>query len=276
MHREQAGYAKWHPKNRSKTKTPEEAERILKNTGRLPRVIRLADIKRGEAPQRKSIVANQDERRVLAEMAGVYAVTKLQAKMLVQREQHPAWGYDRIMIYTKMYAAYIQPDATTNEPFEVEFPLKFKVAFREDSDIFFPTAEGRWNNELKERGLLPGIQEGEAVATLIKGTHPNDDVADNVFLEAILDNCVDLGELVLQHFAVHVDRSSINPKAKGRHSKRMSRRMSKVMGVNMQWQEINQDPEAGCRPSPQSIHDGADWSDERTLKNFPAHHFRKI
>ena len=68
--------AKWDPKNRQRTKSPEEAERILKVTGRLPRPLRLSQVKLGAPPLKKTIVATAKERRAAAEMTGIYSVSR--------------------------------------------------------------------------------------------------------------------------------------------------------------------------------------------------------
>ena len=102
MRYEHDNSAKWDPQNRMKTKSPEEAERILKITGRLPRPLRLSAVKLGAAPLRKTIVASAKERRAAAEMAGIYSVSRLQARLLLHREVHPVWGYEREMIYSSM------------------------------------------------------------------------------------------------------------------------------------------------------------------------------
>lgn len=161
--------AKWDPKNRARTKSPEEAERILKITGRLPRPLRLSAVKLGLPPLKKTIVATAKERRAAAEMTGIYSVSRrrpqishvmkddshqeimennrwfmrssagfgsclrLQARLLLHRELHPVWGYERVMIYGSMLSEYMVPDTFTNDPMELTVPLKFKAAFREDA-----------------------------------------------------------------------------------------------------------------------------------------------
>merc|ERR1712183_96081 len=76
-------YARWDPKNRQKVPTPEAAERILQHTGRLPRPLRLSDVKAHAMPMKKSIVATPTERRKASEMVGLYGVSRLQARLLL-------------------------------------------------------------------------------------------------------------------------------------------------------------------------------------------------
>ncbi|CAE7224646.1 IFI30 [Symbiodinium pilosum] len=125
--------AKWDPRNRAKTRSPEEAERVLRLTGRLPRPLRLSDVKRGAPPLRKTIVANAKERRAAAEMTGIYSVSKLQARLLLNRETHPVWGHERVMVYGKMISEFMVPDVYAQDPIEMSVPLKFRAAFREDA-----------------------------------------------------------------------------------------------------------------------------------------------
>lgn len=268
---EKDNYAKWDPKNRKKTANYEAAEQILISTGKMPRPLRLADVKSSSAPLKKTIVANEKERRKAAEMVGVYAVSRLQARLLLMREYHPVWNHERIMVYGKMMACYLQPDANTNEPMEMELNLKFKAAFREDFDPFFPTKESQWNRELETRGLRPDVVEGKKIEKLIKGANPANEVPENMFCEAILDNVADLGELVLQHFACNVDRLATSSAGK-RHrlDKRMQKRLTKELGVKFSCEvKEPQDAELLATLTPQQIHDAASDFQEWDTGKFP-------
>ncbi|CAE8678763.1 unnamed protein product [Polarella glacialis] len=254
-------YAKWDPKQREQCKTPEDAERILRNTGLMPRTLRLSDVKTHTQAMRKTIVANAGERRKISEMVSIYGISKLQARLQIQREFHPVWGHQRILVYGKLTASYLVPCSTSNEPMEVETPLKFKAAFREDADPFFPTRETLWNKELEKRGLRPDIAEGKKIEPLLMKTNPSLDAPDNMICEAILDNVVDLGEVVLQFFACHVDRYGVSDEGKkNKFNKRMSRRMSKELGVEATWTTKDETPEADDTwrpPTAQELHDCA-------------------
>lgn len=268
---EKDNYAKWDPKNRKKTANYEAAEQILINTGKMPRPLRLADVKSGSAPLKKTIVANEKERRKVAELVGVYAVSRLQARLLLSREYHPVWNHERIMVYGKLMANYLQPDANTNEPMELDLNLKFKAAFREDFDPFFPTKESQWNRQLESQGLRPDVVEGKKIEKLIKGANPANEVPENLFCEAILDNVADLGELVLQHFVCHVDRYATSPAGR-RHrlDKRMQKRLSKELGMEISC-EVKEAQDAELLPtySPQQIHDAASHFQDWDTGKFP-------
>lgn len=204
----------------------------------------------------KTIVANAKERRAAAEMVAIYSVSKLQAKMLIRRENHPVWGHDRIMVYAKMLAVYMQPCAYTNEPMEVSMPLKFKAAFREDYDEWLPMPKTQFEDELKRRGLRPDVAQGEAVEKLLREFNPVLEIPENMWVEAILDNVVDLGELVLQHFACHVDRSAGAEENSGhRFHKRMSKRLTKELGVQASFDFKEEKRPLYHQYSAQEIHD---------------------
>jgi len=142
---------------------------------------------------------------------------------------------------------------------EIEWPLKFKASFREDYDPFFPTKETQWNDQLSKRGLRPDLTDGKAIERLIRGSNPSHEVPDNMFPEAILDNVVDLGELVLQHFACNVDRAETNRNGRPhRLNKRVSKRLSKELGVKVACNiQEDKDPPGYRPPTPQDLHDGA-------------------
>merc|ERR1712176_1064298 len=137
-------------------------------------------------------------------------------KMLIKRTHHRVWGHERIMVYGNMIADYIQPDANTNEPFEKQMKLKFKAAFREDFGPFFPTVEQQWKDRLEDSGMRPDLVEGRQIEKLLKktGANPDTQVPENMFCEAILDNVVDLGELVVQHFCCLIDKQEVSKEGK--------------------------------------------------------------
>lgn len=259
MRYEHDNSAKWDPKNRMKTKSPEEAERILRITGRLPRPLRLSDVKLGAPPLRKTIVATAKERRSAAEMAGIYSVSRLQARLLLHREHHPVWGYERVMIYGNMISEYMVPDTFTNDPMEVSVPLKFKAAFREDADPYHPTGEAAWNAEMERQGLKSEIAEGRVFEELLrKYNDPKVDVPENMFTEAILDNVVDLGELVLQFYGLYMDRQPVDPN--NNHQKlgrRLKKRMKKDYGLDSTFDMKDELPSQEDKPTAQEIHDYA-------------------
>jgi len=262
-------YSKWDPKNRQQTSSPEVAEKILQHTGRLPRPLRLCDVKTNAMPMKKSIVATPAERRKAAEMVGLFSVNRLQARLLLRREFHPVWGHERIMVYGKMVSNHLQPCANTNEPFEVETPLKFKAAFREDFDPYFPTKEAQWTKELQRRGLpQPDLIEGKMIEKALKGSDPALEVPENVFAEAILDNVVDLGELVLQHFACHIDLTQTGPESmKHKLNKRMSKRLRKEMGMHIKC-DVKEKEAFDSIPSAQEIHDYGNFPETKRMR-FP-------
>lgn len=254
-------YSRWDDKNRKQSRSYEETERILRQTGRMPRPMRMRDIGSFSRPIEKTIVASKQERRAIAEMVGIFDVTKLQAKLLLRREYHPVWGHERIMVYGKLYSEYLQPDANTNDPMEMSFPLKFKAAFREDYDPFFPTKEKKWNDELERRNLRPDVMEGKAFMKVLKKVKPEAEVPENMFVEAILDNVLDLGELVLQHFACHVDKYYRNSKTHrmNKMNARLSKRISKDMGIPMGF-DIQDERVSTMDKTPQELHDApTDW-----------------
>eukprot|EP00931_Biecheleriopsis_adriatica_P117368 TRINITY_DN92895_c0_g1_i1.p1 TRINITY_DN92895_c0_g1~~TRINITY_DN92895_c0_g1_i1.p1 ORF type:complete len:406 (-),score=66.97 TRINITY_DN92895_c0_g1_i1:70-1194(-) len=222
--------ARWDHTTRERTKSPEEAEKIIMMTGRMPRPLRLSDVKMGSLPLRKTIVATAKERRAAAEMTSTYAVTKLQAKLLLVRERHPIWGHERILVYGHVLAEYLLCDAISNDPIEVSVPSKFKAAFREDADPYMPTREAQWNKELERRGLKPEIAEGKAYESYLQNRGEKSlDIPENIFNEAILDNVVDLGELVLQFYGAHVDRQPTSKNVKqGKLNRRLNKRMKKA------------------------------------------------
>jgi len=265
-------YAKWDPVNRKKTSSYDQAEQILINTGLLPRPLRMSDVRMHGAPMKKSIVANVKELQAIAKRTGMYAITRLQARLVVKREFHTVWGHERILVFGKLLVQYLQPDVDTNEPLERELRLKFKAAFKEDADPFFPTKEAQWNKELEKRGLRPDVTEGKAIAKAIRGVNPVNEIPENVFCEAILDNVLDLGELVIQHFMCHIDKHATREKyvtgpttKSSRLQKRMQKRLSKELGVNAKMDfKDDEKPENWVMPSPQSLHDEAskflDWN----------------
>lgn len=250
---------RWDQRNRKRTKNPEEAEKILNQTGRMPRPMRLSDVRMGAAPIKKTIVASALERRKAAEMVKIYAVTRLQARLLLRREVHPVWRHERVMVYGKLVADFLQPDSNTNEPMELTFPLKFRAAFRENADPYVQTLAQRWDNEMERRDMRPDLVEGKQIEALIKGKDPSVEVPENMFAECILDNVVDLGELVLQHWACHIDRTvaSIGPAEHGLQ-RRMSRRLTKELGREVAC-DIQEDESVRDRqplqPPPQVLHD---------------------
>ena len=97
---------------RSRTKSPEEAERMLRETGRLVRPLRLSDVKLGQTPKKMTIVANAKERRTAADTLHLYHVSKLQARVMAYREVHPVWGHERVLIFGKMQSEFMQSDAS--------------------------------------------------------------------------------------------------------------------------------------------------------------------
>lgn len=259
MRRNTDHYARWDPQNRQRTKSFEEAEQILINTGKMPRPLRLCEVKPGTIPMKRTIVANAKERRKVSEWLGIYAITRLQARLLLRREVHTVWGHDRILVYGKMIVNYMMPDANTNDPMEMEHALKFKAAFREDADEALPTKEAEWNAHLKKQGLQPDVIEGKNIAHALRNIQPINEVPENMFVEAILDNVADLGELVLQHFACHYDKThTVAKKKSSRLQKRMERRLSRDIGAKATL-DLKEDefPEGYIPPTAQQIHDKA-------------------
>jgi len=259
--------------NRKKTASYEQAEQILINTGSLPRPLRMCDVKLHGLPMKKSIVASAKEMQEIARRSGMYAITRLQARLVVNRECHIVWGHERVLVFGNLLVQYLQPDVDTNEPLERELRLKFKAAFKEDADPFFPTKESRWNDELEKRGLRPDVVEGKAIMKAIKGLNPINEIPENMFCEAILDNVIDLGELVLQHFLCHIDKHATRPTVKtSRLQKRMQKRLSKEMGVKteMNFKPDDAKPEDWIEPTAQNLHDEAaeflDWNRGRRNK----------
>lgn len=264
-------YAKWDYQNRQRTNSYEEAEMILMNTGKMPRPLRLCDVKLSGMPMKRSIVANAKERRKIAEWMGMYAITRLQAKLLLKRDQHTVWGHERVLVYGKLLVQYLQPDANTNDPMEMEHGLKFKAAFRENDDPDLPTRERRWNDHLEEQGLMTDVIEGKSIKDAIKGLKPTNEIPENMFCEAILDNVVDLGELVLQHFVCHLDKQvTSNSQKSSRLQKRMQKRLSKEMGVKAQLdlKEENDEPEGWIPATAQQVHDTASKFNEWNRRKF--------
>lgn len=254
--------SRWDYRQRTKTRSPEEAENIMMRTGRMPRPIRLSAIQLGLPPVKKSIVGNEIERRKIAEMCEIFAVTKLQARLMIKREHHPVWQHERIMVYGKLLCGYLQPCSDTNEPVEMGFPLKFKTAFREDYDPLFKTQEQRMESHLQKKGMRvdPDLVEGTKIEQLIRLSNSNHDVPENMFVEAILDNVLDLGEVVLQHFACHVDTQAAGkdaPRDKRKLNRRMKGRMEKEYGLDVGFEaEEDKKPYEGfVKPTPQELHD---------------------
>lgn len=251
--------AKWDPRNRAKTRSPEEAERVLRLTGRIPRPLRLSDVKRGAPPLRKTIVATAKERRAAAEMCGIYAVSKLQARLLLNRETHPVWGHERVMVYGKMISEFMVPDVYANDPIEMSVPLKFRAAFREDADPYHPTGDAALNKELERRGLKSEIREGKVFEEMLRRQgDAKMDVAENMFTEAILDNVVDLGELVLQFYALYVDRQPVNGDVdNSKAPRRLRKRMNKDYGLDASFDMKDELIASKDKPSAQAIQDFA-------------------
>ncbi|CAK8999558.1 Gamma-interferon-inducible lysosomal thiol reductase [Durusdinium trenchii] len=167
-------------------------------------------------------------------MAGIYSVSRLQARLLLHRELHPVWGHERVMIYGSMVSEYMMPDVFTNDPIEVSVPLKFKAAFREDADPYHPTGEAAWNEELERRGLKSEIAEGKQFEELLrKHGDPKMEVPENMFAEAILDNVVDLGELVLQFYGGYMEKQPVSPDTNPQKlGRRLRKRMKKDYGID--------------------------------------------
>eukprot|EP00929_Paragymnodinium_shiwhaense_P114032 TRINITY_DN8233_c0_g1_i2.p1 TRINITY_DN8233_c0_g1~~TRINITY_DN8233_c0_g1_i2.p1 ORF type:complete len:371 (-),score=91.54 TRINITY_DN8233_c0_g1_i2:149-1261(-) len=269
--------SKWNPRNRKQTRKPEEARQILLQTGRMPRPLLLRDVKFNR-PMKKTVVATAEERRRVAKMIALFAVTKLHARLFLRRETHPVWGHERIMVYGKLVCSYLQPCPNTNEPMDITFPLKFKAAFRENADPFFPSIETQWNKQLAARGIdRPDLLEGRMIEQMLRDAN-DEDVPENMFAESILDNVVDLGELVLQHFVVHVDKQATNEKSKkSRLQERQAHRMQKRFNIDCAV-KVSQDPnhpnwQEEVRPSPQETYDkGAYWRAKwaRDVTNEPA------
>jgi len=275
---------RWDQQNRRRV-GPEEAERIILQTGRMPRPVRLADV--GFTAIEKTIVGNEEERRKVASMLAIYSVSKLQAKMVVRREKHPVWQHDRIMCYCKLYSQYLIPDRYSFDPVEIEFRLKFKAAFRENFDPFFKTEETKWEEKMDARGLRPDVIEGGKVEAAVMASYKEKhgvDVQENMFSECILDNVLDVGELVLQHFGNHAEREEYDystPKTgkKSKLAKRLSNRIKEFTGSEMDFKDGTMAAEDSLwgtkkgialapRPPAQSIHDGVSNGDVEWKKGF--------
>jgi len=194
--------------------------------------LRLCDVQ-GPVPLKRSVVANEKERRIIAEVSGIYAIFSLQARLLLRRELHPVWKHERVMVYGHTKSTFLQPDANTNAPMEMEIKLKFKAAFREESSA--PVK--KWNQRLADQELSPEVVEGKAIAKVMEQIDPKAEVPENMFTECILDNVVDLGELVVQHMMCNVDKTRVSPAHRQvRLHKRLSKRLSKELGVKTVWE----------------------------------------
>jgi hypothetical protein len=256
------GGARWHPTRRTKCKNDEEAEKILMETGRMARPLRLENV--SKLMTKRTIVANELERRRMAERAAVHHITKLASQMIIRREVHPVWHHDRIVVYAKMRADYLLPDYDTGDPLSRGFDLKFKAAFRENLDPNLPTDARVLQKELERRGISPDFQEAKLLESLLKSNgaleHHEDNLVDNFWSTCILDNVVDLGELVAQHFIAHVDRypTERNAKKLNKYSRRMSKRIKADWGLDYDlptW--ADKDIEAIPDYHPQGAHDYA-------------------
>lgn len=248
--------ARWDPEARQRTRSPEEAERVLLATGRMTRPLRLADVKSYGPPLVKTIVANAKERRIAAELTNVYTVGSLTAKCIFRRETHPVWQHDRILMFAKMQAKWLQPCSWSNEPVEMEMPLKFKAIFREDADPWMPTMTQRWEDEMERRDLRLDIIEGRKMEKAFESLTSPDEMPENVFGDALLDNVLDVGEVVLQHFFCFVDRTMNDDGTVSnfRYHKRLAKRLSKELGTNITFGMKALD-ERGERPSAQEKYD---------------------
>lgn len=254
------GHVRWHPTRRTKCQSPEEAERILMETGRMARPLRLENV--SKVMTKRTIVANEAERRRMAERSAVHHITKLASQMLVRREIHPVWGHERVVVYAKMRADYLVPDYDTAEPLSRGFDLKFKAAFRENLDPNLPTDERVLYKELEKRGISPDYQEGKMLESILRanGALEHDELVDNSWSTCILDNVVDLGELVAQHFMVHVERAPTegNKKKLNRYSRRMSKRINIDWGLDISLPTYtDKDVETIGDYNPQQAHDNA-------------------
>jgi len=183
--------------------------------------------------------------------------------MLIRREVHPERSHDRIVVYAKMRADYLIPDIESGDPLKRGFDLKFKAAFRENLDPNLPTNERQLYNELERRGIMPDFQEGKMLESLLRsrGALEHDELLDNFWTTCILDNVVDLGELVAQHFVAHVDRfpTEGNAKKLNKYGRRMTKRIEADWGLDFQmptWsdKDLERHPDHG---NVQKAHDDA-------------------
>lgn len=221
---------------RKATRTPEEAEKMLRQTGRLVRPLRLSDVKLGQQPKKMTIVANAKERRTAADTLHIYHVSKLQARIMAYREVHPVWGHERVLIFGKLQSDFMQPDVFSSDPIETTKRIAFKTAFREDDDIFFLPKTRQFEKELEGRGLMNNIQEGTKLEEKLKKKgDPSVDIPDNFLWEAILDNVVDVGEIVFQFWAAYLNPQPTTPETKNtRLQRRLNKRMSQEMGTKVE------------------------------------------
>ncbi|CAE7648336.1 IFI30, partial [Symbiodinium sp. CCMP2456] len=130
------------------------------------------------------------------------------------------------------------------------------IGFR---DPYHPTGEAAWNKELERRGLKSEIREGKVFEELLRRQgDAKMDVAENMFTEAILDNVVDLGELVLQFYALYVDRQPVNGDAdNSKVPRRLRKRMNKDYGLDASFDMKDELIASKDKPSAQAIQDFA-------------------
>eukprot|EP00439_Symbiodinium_sp_Y106_P042030 s6406_g5.t1 len=139
-----------------------------------------------------------------------------------------------------------------------------------DQDPYHPTGEAAWNKELERRGLKSEIREGKVFEELLRSawhdvtlcfTSQGDakmDVAENMFTEAILDNVVDLGELVLQFYALYVDRQPVNADTdNSKVPRRLRKRMKKDYGLDASFDMKDELIASKDKPSAQAVQDFA-------------------
>lgn len=262
--------ARWNYHGRSKM-SPEEATRVLLQTGRLSRPIFMGDIKLKQAPLQRTVVANATERKKIARSMGIFAVLKLAAKVVLSREVHPVWKHDRILLYGKLQATYLQPNPDTNEPMEMNFPLSFKAAFREDQDLALDAREVAWNRAVEDKNMRPDIVDGQKLEAILKEHTPSMQIEDNTLIEAVLDNVLDVGEVVFQHFACNIDlqEKPVGLKQKGKNGrlwKRMGDRLKVDYGVEVT-QNIRDETKGMVWPTPQEMQD-TPTGDDVTLRAY--------
>lgn len=204
----------------------------MRATGRMPRPLPMRNVT-NNSPVQRVIVANAQERLLIAKQAGVYDLTKLTARVMARRTQHPVWGHDRIMVYIKLRSEFIMGDFMTGEPVERQENLQFKTAFREDRDPNRPTAEFRFDQEIDKRGLRSDFVEGKKIeAKMEKVDSLEMDVEEDEFVQHRLDNVIDLGELIVEHYLAWSDKGfSRKKRDDDRALRRQSERVAKDYGV---------------------------------------------
>lgn len=264
-------FLRWDPQLKGKTRDVDHAAEIIMNTGRIPRPLKCSEIKLHRAPIKRVIVANKKERRKVAEMVGAFYINSLKAKLMLKRDVHPVWGHERIVVYGKVLANYLQPCADTNEPLDQDYSLKFRAAFRDDEDPWAgdkkKDKEQLWNDEVQKRGW-GYTQDGEALQPLMEKYDEDLKLEENIFGECMIDNVLDVGELVLQNFAAYLNQDVLAPgAADSKIPQRIHKRLQRELGDTYGYKA---EDKAGPQKQwePQDLYDKGLWA--KTQPGFKA------